>query len=397
MSAVLTPSPILQFFDSNSVELTGGLLFVYLAGTTTKTSVFTDSSGATAFPNPIILNSRGEPTVGGASLGIWLTSGVAYKFVLSPSTDTDPPTNPIWTIDNVSSGGGSSGTAAGIQTISDTGAVNALAVALSPAPVSYALGISFIVKIANSTTGATTINVNGLGAKNVTFNGSSLATGALMANQVYLMAYDGTTFEVLSVLAASGWVTSAYLAPIASQTVLGNNTGGSASPTAIPLTSITGSFSSGQYGFFASSTLPTGWLLCNGAAVSRTTYSALFAVVSTTYGVGDGSTTFNLPNFQGIFPRGLNTTGAGSDPSRTLSGTPQGFAMQGHYHNTLSGNNFVSYATPGSGTANATIGGGNYQRETSTGSPITDGTNGTPATTTETRPINLAMVIAIKT
>lgn len=46
---------------------------------------------------------------------------------------------------------------------------------------------------------------------------------------------------------------------------------------------------------FGSATPPTGWLACNGANVSRTTYSALFAVISTTFGVGDGSTTFTLP------------------------------------------------------------------------------------------------------
>lgn len=51
---------------------------------------------------------------------------------------------------------------------------------------------------------------------------------------------------------------------------------------------------------FAGSTAPTGYLLCDGSAVSRTTYSALFSVIGTTYGVGDGSSTFNLPNFPTI-------------------------------------------------------------------------------------------------
>lgn len=50
---------------------------------------------------------------------------------------------------------------------------------------------------------------------------------------------------------------------------------------------------------FAGSTAPTGYLLCFGQAVSRTTYAALFAVTSTTYGIGDGSTTFNLPDLRG--------------------------------------------------------------------------------------------------
>ena len=56
------------------------------------------------------------------------------------------------------------------------------------------------------------------------------------------------------------------------------------------------------------STAPGGWLICNGAAVSRSTYSALFAILGTTYGVGDGSTTFNLPNLSGRYPVGVVTT-----------------------------------------------------------------------------------------
>ncbi len=59
---------------------------------------------------------------------------------------------------------------------------------------------------------------------------------------------------------------------------------------------------------YAGATAPTGYLLCQGQAVSRTTYSALFAVVNTTYGVGDGSTTFNLPNLQGKVPVGKRST-----------------------------------------------------------------------------------------
>jgi microcystin-dependent protein len=47
---------------------------------------------------------------------------------------------------------------------------------------------------------------------------------------------------------------------------------------------------------FGGTTAPAGWLLCDGAAVSRTTYAALFAAIGTTYGVGDGATTFNVPN-----------------------------------------------------------------------------------------------------
>lgn len=58
---------------------------------------------------------------------------------------------------------------------------------------------------------------------------------------------------------------------------------------------------------YGGASAPAGYLLCDGAAVSRTTYASLFSVVSTTYGVGDGSTTFNLPNMLGRIAFGKNT------------------------------------------------------------------------------------------
>lgn len=64
----------------------------------------------------------------------------------------------------------------------------------------------------------------------------------------------------------------------------------------------------GVISMFGGSAAPSGWLLCDGSAVSRTTYAALFAVFSTTYGTGDGSTTFNLPNLKGAVPTGLDAS-----------------------------------------------------------------------------------------
>ena len=61
----------------------------------------------------------------------------------------------------------------------------------------------------------------------------------------------------------------------------------------------------GQIQMYAGSTAPTGWLFCHGQAVSRTTYATLFAAIGTNYGEGDGSTTFNLPDFRGRVPVGV--------------------------------------------------------------------------------------------
>jgi microcystin-dependent protein len=76
---------------------------------------------------------------------------------------------------------------------------------------------------------------------------------------------------------------------------------------------------------YAAATAPAGWLNCDGSAVSRTTYADLFAVTSTTYGVGNGTTTFNLPDLRGRIPVGLDNMG-GTDAGRlsvanTLGGT----------------------------------------------------------------------------
>jgi microcystin-dependent protein len=65
---------------------------------------------------------------------------------------------------------------------------------------------------------------------------------------------------------------------------------------------------SGTLLFSASSVAPTGYLLCNGAAVSRTDYAALFTAIGTSWGAGDGSTTFNVPDYRGRFPVGVGTT-----------------------------------------------------------------------------------------
>lgn len=82
----------------------------------------------------------------------------------------------------------------------------------------------------------------------------------------------------------------------------------------------------GRVGIFAMSTAPTGWLKANGALVSRTAYAALFAAIGTQYGVGDGSTTFALPDLRGEFLRGWDD-GRGVDVGR-LFGSAQGDAIR---------------------------------------------------------------------
>jgi microcystin-dependent protein len=87
---------------------------------------------------------------------------------------------------------------------------------------------------------------------------------------------------------------------------------------------------------FGGATPPAGWLACDGAAVSRTTYADLFATLSTNYGVGDGSTTFNLPDMRGEFIRGAdngrNVDTAGPAPGPRALGTTQAHQYGEHGH-----------------------------------------------------------------
>jgi len=69
----------------------------------------------------------------------------------------------------------------------------------------------------------------------------------------------------------------------------------------------------GEVTMWTTNTAPTGWLVCDGSAVSRTTYSGLFAVIGTVYGAGDGSTTFNLPNLKGRVVVGRDSADADWD------------------------------------------------------------------------------------
>lgn len=80
-----------------------------------------------------------------------------------------------------------------------------------------------------------------------------------------------------------------------------------------------GSVPSGVINAYAGATPPTGWLLCDGSAVSRTTYAKLFSAIGTTYGSGNGSTTFNLPDLRGRIMVGLDNLGGTSANRITAS------------------------------------------------------------------------------
>lgn len=127
---------------------------------------------------------------------------------------------------------------------------------------------------------------------------------------------------------------------------------------------------------FASPTVPTGYLKANGALVSRTAYSDLFAQIGTTFGAGDGSTTFALPDLRGYFPRGWDD-GRGIDTGRVF-GSSQADDFKSHIHgNGAYNTGYV--ADSGSSLGSYCVG----ANTTATGGP-------------ETRPKNIALLYCIK-
>ena len=148
----------------------------------------------------------------------------------------------------------------------------------------------------------------------------------------------------------------------------------------------------GQVSFFAMSTAPNGWLKANGAAVSRAAYASLFAAIGTTYGAGDGSTTFALPDLRGEFVRGFDD-GRGVDVGRSF-GSFQWDAMQGHDHTIkLNGGTGTAYGFSGGALAANPI---SDPPDSRIGPLKDDGINGIPRISDETRPRNVAMLACIK-
>lgn len=260
------------------------------------------------------------------------------------------------------------------------GSANVLTVTASSSFTAYADGIRVTFRAATDNTGSATLNVNAIGAKPLIkftpAGETALAAGEIQGTGIYEAVYS-TALNA----AAGAWLL---------------------------LNPTTRALSAGMIAPFGMSAVQSGWLECNGAAVSRTTYADLFSVIGTTWGAGNGSTTFTLPDFRGEFLRGWDH-GRGIDASRTFASF-QDEAFKSHTHTgstnigdgahdhsitTNSGGSFSS----GADFSTAKISG----TQSTSFDPIQGGgahihdftTNATGGT--ETRPRNRAVIFCIKT
>jgi microcystin-dependent protein len=164
---------------------------------------------------------------------------------------------------------------------------------------------------------------------------------------------------------------------------------------------------------FGGSSAPAGWLLCNGAAVSRTTYATLFSIIGVTFGSGDGSTTFNVPNTGGVFIRGAGSQTIGGTPYSGSLGATQTDQFRSHSHNDAghghvdsghlhgagyyAGGQFLSSGSVNYVIQNNIAGSTGFSTNTGSANIQIGNANIQPTGGSETNPANLCLNYIIKT
>ena len=233
---------------------------------------------------------------------------------------------------------------------------------------------------------------NATGTAIVNGVGSGEFVGLSPYMEVVLGSVDATEARAnLGALGTTGAESAAGVKTFSSSPVLPGNA--STALQAVPKQQLDALLPAGAVAHFAMSFAPSGWLKADGSAVSRTAYAALFAAIGTTFGAGDGSTTFNIPDLRGEFIRGWDDDRA-VDTGRVF-GSAQSDEIKLHGHQYRSGTASVS-SPDGTGGfqrdgSNAT----NYSAYTGTPSATTGQQIG-GAGGTETRPRNIALLACIK-
>jgi microcystin-dependent protein len=280
------------------------------------------------------------------------------------------------------------------MTLTASGSSGAFTVTTNQTITSLYDGLVIGFQANHSITGAATLNVNSLGAKSIVAqSGTALGSGDIVNGQKVLVVYRSASNDFQ---------------------IVGGRVAGSSADTLARLIDV------GTVMAWPTSTLPTGWLECDGSAISRTTYSQLFAKLGTIYGVGDGSTTFNLPDYRGQFLRG-HANGSSTDPDRASRtdrgdgttgdsvGTKQAGATASHTHSVTgttstdgAHTHTVAYAQPtnastGGALSVSQLTGATFTQTSSSNGSHSHTVTGTAAATggSETRPTNVAVKFII--
>ena len=397
--AVVSPTAKAQFIDAAGIPLAGGFLYTYVAGTTTPQATYTDSTAATANSNPIVLDSRGEAN-------IWLT-GSSYKFKLTDSEGTE-----IWTVDNI---------APPSTAVSPVFTTNVTISDNSPGPALLItqLGAGAAIRVQDETDpDSSPFVVDSTG--NVGIGTAAPANKLDVAGGAIQISTAGGTARTIisadstdSIFAASDTRNFTIKTNSATRLTINATDATSTVPVVLPgdptsaLQAATKQYvdaagPAGAIMAFAGTTAPSGWLKCEGQAVSRTGYATLFANIGTTWGSGDGSTTFNLPDLRGVFLRGTGTNGTYATAVGPSVGTYAADTYLNHTH-TDSGHTHASAygsfaVTANSGSTYTTNqGGANTIYQTTNTASGTANIQTSTTGGTETKPKNYGVLYIIKT
>ena len=400
--SVLSPAAKLQFTDITGAPLVGGFLYTYAAGTTTPLATYTDSSGTSLNSNPVVLNARGEASV-------WLGANT-YKFKL-----TDPNNTEIWTVDNITAP-----TSALSPVLSGNVVINTDS--SSPALKITQIGTGAVLRVQDSTDpDVTPFIIDNIGQVGI---GTASPAAALdMAGGTFqLSSSAGVSRTTLSADATDSIfaVTDNRNFTVKTNTVTRLTVNSTAATSTVPVvlpgvptTSLQAATKSyvdlgspaGIIATFAGTSAPSGWLACNGAIVSQTTYATLFAAIGTTWDIGgEGAGNFRLPDLRGMFLRGTgtNSTGSSSGAVGPSVGVYAADTYLNHSHAVTDPGHFHTLPN-GFATSAIAAAGGAYTLPSSypaqnTGSQTTGLTVNTSTTgSTETKPKNYGVLYIIKT
>lgn len=230
----------------------------------------------------------------------------------------------------------------GYVTLSAVSGSDTITATCAPAITAYAAGQSFKFTAAGANTGAVTLNINSLGAKAVTKEGATaLAAGDIASGAVVWVDYDGTRFQLTSgrsVQPLDAALTELAGAALDMLRVKADESGYEHRTPAQVRADIgaepagaTAAMPIGAVIMWPRATAPAKYLECAGQLVSRTAYPELFDVLGIYYSAGDGSTTFGLPDYRGVFPRGWDHGRGIADVNRDVGVyTPDAFAAHNH-------------------------------------------------------------------
>ena len=406
--AVVTPTPKCQFIDAAGIPLAGGFVYTYAAGTTTPQATYTDSTASTANSNPIVLDARGEAN-------IWLSSA-NYKFKLCDSTNTE-----IWTVDNIAAPSTalspvfssnvtiSANTSGPALLVTQTGAGAAIRVQDSADPDASPFVVDTTGQVGIGTaTPANAIDVAGGAIQISTSGGTARTVMSADSTDSIFSVNDDRNFTVKT-NAATRLTVNSTAATSTVPVVLPSDP--TSALQAAPKQYVDAAGPAGAIMAFAGTTAPSGWLKCEGQAVSQTTYAALYAAIGSTWNTGgEGAGNFRLPDLRGMFLRGTGTNATGSSSGAvgpsvgayaadTYLNHSHAVTDPGHSHGGTNSGLILTHTNGSSAWITLNAGSASTIYSSTTTASATTGLTVNTSTTggTETKPKNYGVLYIIKT